>query len=132
MRRISDLFKHEGHIYVYCPSKPLKAMFIRDLDAQGFAFGDGVRVTERAQDFGDIMAVNRDYTICFCGYASHVRCGSLRNSVYVREDHSRNCTRVDYARFVSGEEEYVIKGPQDSVTGKEGQKLPLGVYYIWD
>lgn len=112
-RTISELFAHKGHIYVYCPDAALREAFARDLDAQGFTFGDGVRATERARDFGEIMAVSRDRTVCFCGYASHVRCGSLRDPVYVREDSSRGCTRVDYARFLRGERDYVIRGPHD-------------------
>ena len=131
MRPISELFKHRGHIFVYCPSKALKAMFARDLDAQGFTFGDGVRVTEHAGNFGDIMAIHRDFTVGFCGFACHVQFGSKENPVFVKEDHSCNCTRVDYARFVSGEEAYVIRGPEDCIEVEAGQKLAPGSYMVW-
>lgn len=130
MRPISELFQHPGHIYVYCASEAVKAMFAHDLDEQGFAFGDGARTSQRQID--SLMAVCRDHTIAFCGYASHVRCGSLANPVYVTKDSSCNCTRVDYARFVSGADDYVIRGPQGSFEHEEGQPLPAGSYYVWD
>lgn len=133
MRPISELFRHKGaHIYVYCPSKALKAMFARDLEAQGFTFGDGVQVSKRAHDFDDIMAIHRDFTVCFCGYACHVQFGPVgKNLVYVKEDSSCNCTRVDYARFVSGEEEYVIRGPGQMIDHTEEEKPMINSCYVW-
>lgn len=130
MRLISEIFRHPGHIYVYCPSKPLKAKFARDLEEQGFGFADGARVSERAHDFGDIMAVNRDFTIHFCGFNSHLACGSLRNPVYVREDRSDGIVRVDYARFISGAENYIIRSPRyrdasGSASAETGKKQYL-------
>ena len=121
MKLISELFRHKGYIFVYCSSVPVKQMFERHLDEQGFAFEDGTRVTERK--IADVMVIGRDYTVKFCSRTFQMICGSLQDPVYVKGDHSRGSIRVDYARFISGEENYVIRGPQEVYFNEERRDI---------
>ena len=107
-RLISDLFQHKGSLYVYCSSFAVKKRFEHDLIEQGFRFGDGVSPSER--EIHDLMSVDRDYTLHYCGFIPHVQFGSLQAPIYCRRNSYNGCTRIDYARFISGEDKYVILG----------------------
>ena len=107
-RPISDLFRHPGSLYVYCSDERVRRTFAAQLLEQGFAFGDGVAPGRRRID--RLMCVRRDFTVCFCGFVCRMQCGSLEDPVYAKEDGFDGCTRVDYARFLAGEEAYVIRG----------------------
>ena len=107
-RPISELFKHQGTLYVYCSSTSVKEQFARHLIKQGFCFGDGVAPARRRID--QLMCIHRNHTVCFCGFICHLQCGSLENPTYVLRDYFDGCTRIDYARFLSGAEDYVIQG----------------------
>ena len=56
------------------------------------------------------MCVHRGHTLSFCGFICHMQCGSLENPTYVLWDCFDGCTRIDYARFLSEAEDYVIQG----------------------
>ena len=107
-RPISELFRHEGTIYVYCSSPEVKRQFTRHLIEQGFVFGDGILPGRRAID--ELMCIHRDHKIGFCGFVCHMQCGNLKDPRYVDADCYQGCTRVDYARFAAGFDEYVIQG----------------------
>lgn len=112
-RSIQDLFIHQGTIYVYCSGAPVKALFARHLAEQGFRFGDGAALARRPID--SLMCVHRDHTISYCGFVCHLQCGSLEDPVYVPQDSFDGCTRVDYARFISGADDCVIRGKRPGV-----------------
>ena len=113
-RLISDLFNHQGNIYVYCSSPLTEEIFAWHLTQQGFHFGDGASPARRGID--SLMCVHPDFTICYCGFVCHLQCGGLDNPVYVQEDCFDGCTRVDYARFLSGVDDYVIQGRRPAIT----------------
>ena len=107
-RPISDLFRHEVRIYVYCSTDSVKRLFARDLSEQGYHYGDGMSPEKRGVD--KIMCVHPDHTVSFCGVVCLMQCGSLKDPVYVDEDCYDGATRVDYERFTRREERYVIEG----------------------
>ena len=115
-RPITELFHHEGTIYVYCSSLPVKRLFARHLVEQGFSFRDG-----KTREIDHLMIVRRDFTICYCGYISRLQYGWGTNghaiddhNGYTMGDCTDGATRVDYARFIAGEDEYIIQGPRVS------------------
>ena len=112
-RPITELFEHPGVIYIYCSSLPVKRLFARHLAEQGFGFKDGVE-----REISNLMIVHRDFTICYCGFICRMQYGWGVNGHtiddhrgYTSQDSTSGCTRVDYARFIAGEAEYVIRGP---------------------
>lgn len=107
-RPISELFRHQGTLYVYCSGPTVKEQFARHLIEQGFCFRDGATPARRQID--RLMCVHCDFTISFCGFICHMQCGNLENPAYVLQDCFDGCTRIDYARFLSGAEDYVIQG----------------------
>ena len=115
-RPITELFHHKGTIYVYCSSLPVKRLFAKHLTEQGFGFKDG-----KEREIDALMIVRRDFTICRCGFVSRMQYGWGVNGHdidvhrgYTAEDCTSGATRVDYARFIAGEGEYVIRGPKST------------------
>ena len=88
-------------VYVKLDDAETKREFVANATAEGFTYGDGVPINEREPD--DIMAINTDKTINFVGtnghmaFAANARVGKL----YL--------VRVDYKRFISGAENYLIE-----------------------
>ncbi len=114
-RPISELFKHEGTLYIHCASPAVKAMLARDLTEQGFRFRDGTSPEQREID--SLMCVHRDYTIGFCGFACQVQynIGQPDQLEYCKKNSERGATRIDYARFISGEKKYVLRRKKEVV-----------------
>lgn len=67
-----------------------------DAELEGITYGDGVKPTERPVD--DIMALRPDGTICFLGWAGHMCYHYSKNQAI----------RVDYEKYISNEDEYLI------------------------
>ena len=114
-RPISELFKHEGALYIHCASPAVKAMLARDLTEQGFRFRDGASPEQRELD--SLMCIHRDYTIGFCGYVCQVQynIGPSDQLEYCKENSERGATRIDYARFISGDKKYVLRRKKEVV-----------------
>ena len=108
-RPISELFRHEGALYIHCANPAMRAMLARDLTDQGFRFRDGASPEQRGID--SLMRIHRDYTIGFCGYVCRVQddIGRPDQLEYCRKNSERGATRIDYARFISGGEKYVLR-----------------------
>ena len=114
-RPISELFKHEGALYIHCASPAVKAMLARDLTGQGFRFRDGASPEQREID--SLMCIHRDYTIGFCGFACQVQynIGRPDQLECCKKNSERGATRIDYARFISGDKKYVLRRKKEAV-----------------
>ena len=100
MRTIMDLAKMDGRVYVYLKDTDICNQFLRDAEAEGFTFGDGVKPTKR--EGSDIFAVNADQTINYVGFAGHMAFGAAKKVA------DQKLIRVDYEKYVSGEDEYMV------------------------
>ena len=100
MRTVSNLLNHEGRIYVYMSGKNITNLFLKHAEEEGFTFGDGVKPTERESD--DLYALNSDWTINYVGYIGHMAFRS------VTQIGSQPLIRIDYGKYISGSENYLI------------------------
>ena len=114
-RPISELFRHEGALYIHCASPAVKAMLASDLTEQGFRFRDGASPEQREID--SLMCIHRDYTVGFCGYVCQVQdnIGKPDQLECCRKNSERGATRIDYARFISGDKKYVLRRKKEVV-----------------
>ena len=108
-RPICELFRHKGALYIHCASPAVKAMLARDLTEQGFRFRNGTSPEQREID--SLMRIHRDFAIGFCGYVCQVQdnIGKPDQLECCRKNSERGATRIDYARFASGEKKYVLR-----------------------
>lgn len=95
---LENLLEPNCRIYLYFADRETTKAFIKNAEAEGFTFGDGVKVSKRELD--DVMALNNDKTINFLGFAGYM---SFRHP----EASSRYLVRVDYKKYISGEENYL-------------------------
>ena len=105
MRTVSKLLNLDGYVYVYLRGKNVINLFLKNAEAEGFTYGDGVKPTERQGD--DIMALKRDWTICFVGMAGRLafRSFDMHSDVKI--------FRVDYGKYLSGAKSYLILSKSD-------------------
>lgn len=96
MRTIKELVGKEEKIYIVFKDKATQFRFQSDAEKEGITFGDGAKPTNRPID--DIMALKADNTICFLGWAGRMCYHNRRERIL----------RVDYAKYVDGESDYVI------------------------
>lgn len=109
MRNVLELLTLNHRTYVYTSSPAVRQRFVRDLESEGFTFGDGVKPSER--DLSGIMAVNPDMTINYVNFAGTMHFGSMNKELWrytAKEPKGDTIVRVDYARFLSGAENYFI------------------------
>ncbi len=101
MRTVSNLLCLDGRVYVYLASKNIATLFLKNAETEGFTFGDGFKPTER--EYADIFALNRDWTINYVGMYGHM--------AFRMPQHVSGVTliRVDYGRYLSGSENYIIE-----------------------
>ncbi len=109
MRNVLELLILNHRAYVFTSSCAVRQRFARDLESEGFTFGDGAKPSERV--FDGIMAVNPDMTINFANFAGTMHFGSMKQEQWRytgKEPEGDTIVRVDYARFLSGAEDYFI------------------------
>ena len=109
MRNVLDLLSLNHRAYVYTSSAAVRQRFVRDLEAEGFLFGDGVKPSERELD--GIMAVNPDMTINYLNFGGRLLFGNMNRDQWrytAKEPDGDTVVRVDYARFLSGAKRYFI------------------------
>ena len=94
-RRDND--RPELHRYIYCRSKNIAKRFLQDAESEGFTFGDGTAPTQKDAD--DIFALYEDFTISYTGWAGHM---------LFRNPGSGNVVRIDYGKYLSGADEYIM------------------------
>jgi hypothetical protein len=100
-RTITALLNLKGRVYVYLANKAIAERFMKDAEDECFAFGDGVKPTERETD--DIIALNKDHTINYLGWCGHL---AFKNP---KAFCPRPLIRVDYIKYITGEKHYFYK-----------------------
>ena len=73
-RTIKQSAELEGRVYVHLANGKVGNDFLRQAEAEGFIFGDGVKPTER--DYAAVMAINQDHTINYVGFVGMMAYGS--------------------------------------------------------
>ena len=97
MRTIRELIGKEEKVYILLRNKPIRYRFMADAAMEGITYGDGIPFTDREVE--DIMALQSDGTVCFLGWAGHMCYHYSEGSVL----------RIDYKRYISGAEDYLIQ-----------------------
>lgn len=95
-RTIQDLRNEfEGHVYLKFNDQNEYDEFLRTAEAEGFKFGDCMP-TENIGKPWDIISVLDGKKLAFCGAVSHMAYASGAENVH----------RVDYTKYVNGEDSY--------------------------
>ncbi|MBQ7122392.1 MAG: hypothetical protein IJO03_09050 [Clostridia bacterium] len=99
-RTLSNLLKLEGYVYVRLGTDEIAKRFLKDAQAEGFTFSDGVKPTKR--HISDIFALHKDKTLCYLGWAGHM--------AYAQAERMGDepIIRVDYQKYVDGQADYII------------------------
>ncbi|MGM9972684.1 MAG: hypothetical protein ACI33K_01395 [Clostridiaceae bacterium] len=97
-RTLENLLEPNCKIYLYLADEETSANFIKNADKEGFTFGDGVKASKRKPDA--IMALNNDKTINYLGFVGHL-------AFHNPEASTTYLVRVDYKKYLSGEENYM-------------------------
>ena len=100
MRNVTELSKLNGKVYVYLRDEVIARRFLQDAENEGFTFGDGEKPTARPRN--NLYVVNRDWTISHVGCTGHM---AFQSAKRIGE---REMIRVDYERYLLGEENFVI------------------------
>lgn len=97
-RTLEDLrAKLEGHIYVSFHSREEYDAFLAKAETEGSRFGEHLP-TEYLGKPWDIVSLLEGKKLAFCGTASHI---AYRSG-------AKNVHRVDYAKYVSGADDYMF------------------------
>lgn len=95
MRTIEELREvYAGKLHVYCKDEETAQRFLIDAEAEGFKFGD-IKPTENHTS--DIYAVEGDKKIAYV------------NSVGRMAFQSDYSVRVDYAKYIAGDDKFIIR-----------------------
>ena len=73
-RTIKELAELESRVYVHLANDKVGNDFLRQAEAEGFTFGDGVKPMER--DYAEVMAINQNHTINYVGFVGMMAYGS--------------------------------------------------------
>lgn len=103
-RTIKDLTDLQGRVFLYFSDSTIRDQFITDAREEGVTYGDGVSLTEREPD--SIMALNGNMTVNFVGFAGHMHFIQPSSESEIR---SNPLIRVDYGRYATGDEYYIIQ-----------------------
>lgn len=87
-------------IQVYCRSINIAERFLKDAEAEGFTFSDGVSPSQK--ETSDLFALHKDWTINYEGWAGHILFKNPDSLLRGR------LVRIDYGKYISGAEDYVI------------------------
>ena len=86
MKTIKELASMGERVCVYLKDEKTTRRFLRNAEAEGYTFGNGVKPTER--HWSDIYAIHPDATLNYVGSIGHIEYGSGTDSV-VRIDYSQ-------------------------------------------
>ncbi len=64
------LSENTGRVYAYLEDEKARKSFVCQAESEGFTFCDGCSLSSR--EIGDIMAINRDFTINFVGFIGRI------------------------------------------------------------
>lgn len=98
-RKITDLLKLKGRVYVRLASKEIGQRFLQEAEREGFTFCDGVKPTEREHD--DIFEINKDMTINYVGFIGHIAFSGAKRVGGER------LFRVDYEKYSENAKDYI-------------------------
>lgn len=109
-RTIRGLFNGNVRPWVYCNNKVIGERFLQDAENEGFVFGDGVKPTQKEWHY--VIAVHEDGTLAYQGITMWVRgfnikCLAVDNGI-------KDILRVDYEKYIAGEEDFICKSPHFS------------------
>ena len=99
-RAIAKLSDLSGRVYVYLEDVETAEKFFARAEDEGFVFGDGEKPSKKQRDC--IIAVNKNRTLNYVGFAGHAAFGS---GVKMLGDEP--LIRVDYRRYASGDRDYI-------------------------
>ena len=105
-RTIEELTDLPGRVYVYLEDEEAAEEFFARAQEEGFLFGDGKRPSEKPRDC--IIALNKDRTLNYVGFAGHAVFGSGTKTVG-----GQPLIRVDLRRYISGEDDYICQRRHD-------------------
>lgn len=88
MKTIKELASIGKRVYVYLKDEEIARRFLRDAEAEGFTYGDGVHPTER--HWSDLYAIHADGTLNYVGTNGHIAYGSK----------ATNVVRIDYSKVI--------------------------------
>ena len=100
-RKITDLLKLKGRVYVYLANKVIGQRFLQNAEQEGFTFCGGAKPTEREYD--DIFAINKDMTINYVGFIGHIASRSAKRIGGER------LFKVDYEKYCQNSKDYICK-----------------------
>lgn len=87
MKTIESMMGEKEKIYVRATDEEGLQQFLRQEEKEGFRFGDGALPTERL--FGDLYAVMKNKTLCFCGFVFHL-------AVSIRPHYNWSADGIEY------------------------------------
>lgn len=109
-RTLENLLEPNCKIYLYLADKETSDAFTQNAEAEGFTFIDGTKISEI--EIEDKIALNMDKTINNLGFAGHM--------VFHNPDASSTyLVRIDYKKYLSGEENYLYEPAPKEVQKKE-------------
>lgn len=92
-KSIRELSQIDGRVYVYLRTTAIAEEFLRQAEAEGFTFCDGIKPTGRKAE--EIMAVNPDFTLNYVGTNGRIAYGSG-----VKKVGNKDLVRIDYETFI--------------------------------
>ena len=101
-RTIEELMDLPGRVYVYLGDEEAAEEFFARAQEEGFLFGDKEKPAKKQRDC--IIAVNKDRTLNYVGFAGHAAFGSGTETVG-----GQPLIRADYRRYISGEDDYICQ-----------------------
>ena len=97
---IKNTFGDDFRIYLYLGDHEGFNFFTEHAAKEGITFGDGKDLSEKLYD--DVLALNEDLTVNYIGMYGHT---AFRHP----EASSRYIFRIDYRKYVEGEENYMYQ-----------------------
>ena len=98
--KIADLVNPNYKVYVYLRTKEVQEQFFRDAGEEGFHFGDGVDLLLKPLE--NLIAIYPDKRLAYTGVIGHM---AFRHP----EDNIPPLIRVDYEKFISVADDYILK-----------------------
>lgn len=91
MPKIRDLISPDKKVYIILNHEEIRKRFMADAEKEGIAFSDGVLPTQRKAE--DVMALQKNGTICYLGWAGRICFKSMQENVL----------RIDYEEYIKPE-----------------------------
>lgn len=96
MRTIKQFISKTNKVYFYFKDTNLCKQFYKNAEAEGITFGGEQPTTKEPTD---LIALLPDGEICYVGWAGHM----------CYHNCSVGVTRIDYAKYINNETDYIIR-----------------------